>query len=239
MHIHFLTNIEGRGIQDFTTAPKYEVNCIMMKWVFTGVLFLSLIFGAGTGRMREVTGAALDGGTNAIQTFLYLLGGMCLWGGLMRVAEKAGLTQKLCRLFQPVAKRIFVGLNLKGKAFQCICLNVAANLLGLGNAATPLGMEAMRQLEREEGASATASRNMILFVVLNTASITLIPSTTATLRMKYGAAQPLDILPAVLITSAASVTIGLFLAMLFHQSNSYQSNILPDSPKTWKNRAKI
>lgn len=130
----------------------------------------------------------------------------------MRIAEKAGITDALSELFKPLLKHIFKGLDLNGGAFRAICMNITANLLGLGNAATPLGLEAMRRLELEERPGDTTSRNMIMFVVLNTASITLIPTTAASLRIRHGSTAPMEILPCVLITSACALAAGLISA---------------------------
>lgn len=184
----------------------------MIKWIFAIMMITSVIFGAGTGQIQQVCEAALNSCVEAVELFLYLLGGMCMWGGLMRVAEKAKITDMLSRLFRPLLKHIFKGLDLDGKAFHAICMNITANLLGLGNAATPLGLEAMRRLEQEERTGDTTSRNMIMFVVLNTASITLIPTTAASLRIKHGSAEPMEILPCVLVTSACALAAGLISA---------------------------
>ena len=184
----------------------------MIKWIFAAMLAASVIFGAATGNIGPVCDAALNSSVEAVELFLYLLGGMCMWGGLMRVAEKAKLTDMLSKLFGPLLKPIFKGLDLNGRAFHAICMNITANLLGLGNAATPLGLEAMRRLEEEERPGDTTSRNMIMFVVLNTASITLIPTTAASLRIRHGSAEPMEILPCVLITSACALAAGLISA---------------------------
>lgn len=184
----------------------------MMNKIFAAMLILSVICGAATGRIDEVCNAALNSCVEAVELFLYLLGGMCMWGGLMRIAEKAKITDMLSMLFKPFLKHIFRGLDFNGKAFHAICMNITANLLGLGNAATPLGLEAMKRLEQEEQPGDTTSRNMIMFIVLNTASITLIPATAASLRIKHGSAEPMEILPCVLITSACALAAGLISA---------------------------
>lgn len=184
----------------------------MIKWVFAVMLIVSAILGALTGNMPQVGAAALNSCVDAVNLFLYLLGGMCMWGGLMRVAEKSGLTDMLSKLFRPFLKRLFKGLDMNGKAFHAICMNITANLLGLGNAATPLGLEAMRRLEQEEKPGDTTSRNMIIFIILNTASITLIPTTAASMRLKHGSAAPMEIFPCVLITSACALAAGLISA---------------------------
>ncbi|MEG0614926.1 MAG: nucleoside recognition domain-containing protein [Oscillospiraceae bacterium] len=188
----------------------------MMKWVFGLMIIISVISGIFQGKITEVSNAALNEGINAVEFFIYIIGGMCVWGGVMRIADKAGLTEKLSILFRPLARVIFKGLNLKGKAFKAMTMNIAANLFGLGNAATPLGIRAMKELEKEENVGETASDNMIIFTVLNTASITLIPTTVATLRLKHSSANPLDILPAVIISSILSVTVAIVFTLILN-----------------------
>ncbi len=189
----------------------------MMKYVFGILILLSVVFAALSGRMSEVSDAALNEGVNAVELTLYMLGGMCVWGGVMRVAEKSGITDKIARLFTKPAKLLFPTLNLNGAAFHAICMNVTANLLGLGNAATPMGLEAMRSLEKEGRTTDTANDNMIVFAVLNTASITLIPTTCASLRLKYGSSAPMEILGGVLMTSFFSLAAALTSALLLNK----------------------
>lgn len=132
----------------------------------------------------------------------------------MRVADKAGITDLICSMFKPLGKRLFRRINTSGKAFKAMCMNISANLLGLGNAATPFGLEAMKELEKEEGESDTASDNMIIFTVLNTASITIIPTTAAMLRLKHGSEKPMEIFPAVILNSVIAVVIAVTLAKI-------------------------
>ncbi|MFT3950752.1 MAG: spore maturation protein A [Oscillospiraceae bacterium] len=186
----------------------------MMKVVFSGLILFSVFIGAITGRMNAVSNAAISGCTRAVELMITLIGSIALWGGLMRIAEKSGLTDKLTMLFRPLLKRLFKGLSPTGGAFQAISMNITANLLGLGNAATPLGILAVKRIAQEEHCLGKASRNMVLFLVLNTASIQLIPATIATLRMQYGAQNPMDVLPAILLSSLGAVTVGIVLAFL-------------------------
>lgn len=186
----------------------------MMNKIFAAMIILSVICSIFTGRAAEVSDAAINSCVEAVELFLYLIGGMCMWGGLMKIAEKSKLTDKIAVAFRPLARLLFKDIDLNGKAFHAICLNVTANMLGLGNAATPLGIEAMKALEKEDNACGTASRNMVVFTVLNTASITLIPTTAASLRSKHGSEAPMDILPCVLITSASALAIGLVTAVI-------------------------
>ena len=185
----------------------------MMNVIFAVMILFSVVCGIVSGKSAEVSDAAINSCVEAVELFLYLIGGMCMWGGLMKVAEKSHLTDKLAAAFRPFAKLIFKDLDLNGKAFHAICLNVTANMLGLGNAATPLGIEAMKALEMEEKANGTATRNMIVFSVLNTASVTLLPTTAASLRSKHGSAAPMEIFPCVIITSVIALAAGLISAI--------------------------
>lgn len=186
-----------------------------MKWVFAVLILISILFGAATGHISAVSNAALNSGKSTIELFIVLLGTMAIWGGIMRIAEKSGVTNRISRMFRPLAKLLFKGINPNGKAFKAMTMNITANLLGLGNAATPLGMEAMHELEKEEKTTDTASRNMVMFTILNTASIQIIPTTIATLRLEYGSKSPMEILPAILISSAAALTVGITMVFLF------------------------
>ena len=191
----------------------------MMKWVFTGFILLSLLFGALFGRIGEVSNAALSECANAVELLLKLMGAMCLWSGLMKVAEEAKLTDQISNLLRPITKRVFKGLPKDSLALKFISMNITANLLGLGNAATPLGINAMTELSKLQSPeeTQTASNHMITLVVLNTASIQLIPTTIAMLRLEYGSQNPMEILPAILISSFVSVCSGLLLCKLMEK----------------------
>ncbi|MBP0958040.1 MAG: spore maturation protein A [Oscillospiraceae bacterium] len=186
----------------------------MLTFIFSLLIIISIIAGAATGNLRELTEAVLNEPVNAVELCIYLCGGMCFWGGLMRVAEKSGLTEGLAKLFALILGGLFKDIDKQGRAFKAICMNITANLLGLGNAATPFGIEAMKALAEEEGAGDTATPSMVIFTVINTASLTLIPSTALSLRMKYGSADPIEIVPAVWITSAAALAVSVTLAVL-------------------------
>ncbi|MEG1773538.1 MAG: nucleoside recognition domain-containing protein [Oscillospiraceae bacterium] len=185
-----------------------------MSIVFSVLLLGGIVFGALTGRMEQVSAAALGEASRAVELVLSLTGNFCLWGGMMKIAQEAGLTRALSRAASPLLRRLFIGLRPDGAALGAITMNLAANLMGLGNAATPLGIAAMQQMEREERAGNTATNNMVLFVVMNTASLQLLPTTTAMLRSAAGSAAPLEILPAVWAASAVSVAAGISVAKL-------------------------
>ncbi len=189
----------------------------MMKWVMVVMLTAAVICGVVTGRMAEVSESFLSECTSAVELSISLVGIICLWSGVMRVAQKSGITEKLAKLFSPVLGRLFKGLKKGGKAMQYITLNLTANILGLGNASTPFGIAAMNEIEAEEKNtdSESASHNMILLTVMNTASLQLIPTTVAALRLQAGSENPMIILPCVWIVSICALTAALLGVKLF------------------------
>ena len=186
----------------------------MMNVIFAGINLFTFVFAALTGRMPQLSEAAMGQAGEAVTLVLSLTGMLCLWSGLMKIAQESGLTELLSRLLSPVTKRLFKGLRPNGEAVNAITMNLIANFLGLGNAATPLGIRAMCEMAKEQRADGAATNDMAMFVVVNTASIQLIPTTTAMLRMQAGSAAPLDILPATWIASVGSVAVGIVMAGL-------------------------
>lgn len=186
----------------------------MMNYIWGAILLISVICGIINGKTAELSAAALDGAKDAIELLLTMCGMMCLWSGLMGIAEQGGLTAVLARVFSPVLKLLFPDYKNDKETSGAICSNVTANLLGLGNAATPLGIEAMRRMQVKNPQNETANNSMVMFVVINTASIQLIPTTIAVLRQKYGSASALDILPCVWVSSIFALAVGITAAKL-------------------------
>lgn len=183
--------------------------------VFISVsILLSLVFSAAHGQISELSNNILTASEGAVKLTLTLLGSMAFWGGVMRIAEKSGFTKKLAVLFRPILRKLFAGIAVDGKAFNSIVMNITANIIGMGNAATPLGIKAIKELAKEEGATDNATRNIIAFVVINTASIQLIPTTVATLRAAHGSSVPMEILPSVIVTSCVALFVGLTLVFI-------------------------
>lgn len=189
----------------------------MMKWIMTGMIALSVVFALLTDRTSELSAAFLEECGGAVELAISLVGIICLWSGIMRVAQSSGLTEKFAHITAPVLSKLFRGLKKSGKAMQYITLNITANILGLGNASTPFGLAAMREIEKEEHSPTpdTASHNMIIFTVMNTASLQIIPTTAAALRQRFGSASPMEILPCVWISSVCALTAALTAAALF------------------------
>lgn len=185
-----------------------------MKVILLVIPVISLIFAAVGGRMNELSASMISKSGEAVELVISLCGIMCFWCGLMRVAERAGLTEKLARLLSPIVCALFRGVPKGSKAVGLITMNLAANILGLGNASTPLGIAAMRELAETESAGGHATDNMILLAVLNTASLQIIPATAAALRTANGAENPFDILPCVWIVSVYAATAAVLAAKI-------------------------
>ena len=186
----------------------------MMNYVWAAMMLLSVAFGGASGRIDAVSEAMFSGASQAVELCLTLLGMLCLWSGLMRIADGAGITNILGKMLSPILRVIFPGLPSDSPAARAMSMNVAANVLGLGNAATPLGLKAMQELQKLNPIKDTASDYMLTFVVLNSVSVQLIPTGTAVLRENFGSANPMEIMPAVWISSIASAAVGIALAIL-------------------------
>ena len=183
-----------------------------MAWLWTGMVLVSLIFGALTGNLSSLSAAALEGAQSAVELCFTMCGVMCLWTGVMELMDQCALTDKIAALFRPLLRRLLPQASRDSETLAAVSANLSADLLGLGNAATPLGIRAARRMSR--GCGGVASNELCLLVVLNTASIQLLPTTLAGVRASLGASDPFDILPCVWLTSFLSVAAGLFAAKL-------------------------
>lgn len=185
---------------------------MIMSWVWTGILLLSLISSLILGNGAALAAAVPKGAQAGLELTISLAGSICLWSGVGKLMEKAGLTQLLSRLFSPLLGRVFPSFRTDPVLAGHLSSNVCANFLGLGNAATPMGIQAAKRLS---GGKAVATDELCRLIVLNTASIQLIPANVAAIRSQLGAVSPFDILPGVWITSVASAGMGLLAAWCF------------------------
>lgn len=188
----------------------------MLNYIWSGLIIISVICSLILGNTTELSKALIDSGASSIQLILTMAGIMCLWSGIMNIAVESGLTQLFAKIFAPLLRPLFPKLNKNSGAFQSITMNISANLLGLGNAATPFGLKAMEQLHTLNDRKNIASNEMIIFVVMNTASMQLLPTTLATLRQAYGSAAPFEIIVPVWISSAFSLMVALVIACTFN-----------------------
>lgn len=184
-------------------------------YLLSALIAVSCIYSFYTGGFNQVSNAVITSGTTAVELILSIIGVMATWGGIMKIAQDSGLTDKITKLISPILKVVFKGIDEKSKAFKAIAMNIAANIFGLGNAATPLGIEAMRALEEEENCQGIATRNMIILTIFNTSSLEIIPTTVAAMRLSYSSKSPLDILPCVLLISAVSLVVSILTVYLF------------------------
>lgn len=187
---------------------------MLLSYVWIIMVILSIFCSILTGRTAQTGSAALIGAQNGVALALSLCGSLCLWSGFAKLTEKSGLARRFSALLRPLLSRLFPEASRDPSALQDLCGNLTANFLGLGNAATPMGISAVRRMHALSG-KPDASDEMCRLIVLNTASIQLIPSTVGAVRASLGSARPFDILPAVWLTSACSVTAGLLAARLF------------------------
>lgn len=192
-----------------------------MAWVWTVMVVLSLVCGLVTGRIDAVANAAFEGAASAVELCIEMAGVMCLWSGVMEIMNACGLSSLLARSFRPILRRLLPQASKDDETLSAISANVSANLLGLGNAATPLGIRAARRMA--VGCGGIASNELCMLVVLNTASIQLLPTTIASVRAAAGSASPFDILPAVWISSILSVAAGLAAAAILSRLGGRRS----------------
>lgn len=187
---------------------------MLLSYVWIIMVILSIFCSILTGRTAQTGSAALIGAQNGVTLALSLCGSLCLWSGFAKLTEKSGLARRFSAQLRPLLSRLFPEASRDPSALQDLCGNLTANFLGLGNAATPMGISAVRRMHALSG-KPDASDEMCRLIVLNTASIQLIPSTVGAVRASLGSVRPFDILPAVWLTSACSVTAGLLAARLF------------------------
>lgn len=185
-----------------------------MNYVFPVLIIFSFICAALTGRMNDLSVSVIEGGTNAVELLIRLVSMLCLWGGIMEIADRSGVTKGISKLLSPVIKLIFPRIRKEKDVLEAISMNITANILGLGNAATPLGLEAMRRLQSVNPDISKASDEMVVFVVMNTAAMHIIPTTVATLRGQYGSENPMSILPAAFLTSFCALLAAIVSAKL-------------------------
>ena len=184
----------------------------MLNAIWVIMMFSGIVTSLLTGRTKEVSDAILASCSQAVNLTIVMHGAMCLWSGLMKVAEKAGIVDALARLLKGIFRFLFPGIPQGHPANGAIAMSLSADLLGLGNAATPLGILAMKELSGINGNSPVASNAMVMFGVINAACIQLIPSTILIIRQQAGSAHPSSIIPCVWIASLVSAITGIVSA---------------------------
>ncbi|MEO8439336.1 MAG: nucleoside recognition domain-containing protein [Spartobacteria bacterium] len=189
----------------------------MLNYIWLALVMLAVTIGGWNGHLKEVTEGAFDGAKTAVTIALGLIGIMALWLGVMRLAERAGLVQRLALLLRPVMSRLFPGVPADHPAMGSMLMNMAANMLGLGNAATPLGLRAMRDLERLNPHPGRATNAMCTFLAINTSSVQLIPTTAIAILVAAGSANPTAIVGTSLLATLCAATVAITAVKLLEK----------------------
>jgi len=199
----------------------------MINYIWAGMLIIGFVVGAATGNLEAVTKAAIDNAQSAFELSLGLVGVMSLWLGLMRIAEESGIVEKLARALKPVTVRLFPDVPPEHPAMGAMIMNLAANVLGLGDAATPLGLKAMQELQKLNPVKDTATDAMCMFLAINTSSLTLISATTVAVLAAAGSANPTEIIGPTIIATACSTTVGIIAAKLLSKLPRFRMQANP------------
>ena len=184
---------------------------MLMSWIWIMLVLLATIAAAILGNGSALSAAVLEGAQSGVALVIGMAGSICLWSGLSRVMEAVGITDLLAKLLRPLLKRLFPDTQKDPVLSRYLSANICANILGLGNAATPMGIQAAQRMA-STGQAGIASDQLCRLIVLNTASIQLVPTSVAAVRLAAGCATPFDILPAVWLTSLCSASLGLLSA---------------------------
>lgn len=182
----------------------------MVNIIWATLIFIAIIYSFFTGNIETINNGILTHATSGMNLILEMMPLIVLWTGIMKIAENSGLLEIFSRILNPVLSKLFPSLNKDHKALGYIASNIAANMLGLGSAATPFGLKAMEELQKDNPKKDTATEAMITFLVLNTGGVTLIPTTVIALRMMYGSANPTEII----ITSILATTVSSFSGLM-------------------------
>ena len=183
----------------------------MVSYIWAVLIGLGIIYSLISGNIEVINDSILTNANEALDLILSLLPIIVLWTGILKIAEASGLLDKFAKFLNPILSKIFPEIPKDNKALGYISSNIAANMLGLGSAATPAGLKAMNELQKINDQKDTASTSMITFLILNTAGVTLIPTTILALRAAYKSASPGEIiLPAIIATTCSSIA-GLTL----------------------------
>ncbi|MGD8189145.1 nucleoside recognition domain-containing protein [Brevibacillus ginsengisoli] len=189
----------------------------MLNIIWLGLILISVVVAAINGRMEVISQASFEGAKSGLTVCIGLLSVLMFWMGLMRIAEKSGLLHFVSRFLSPVVRVLFPDVPKDHPALGYIISNMSANLLGLGNAATPMGLKAMEELQKLNPNKEVASPSMCTLLAINTASITLIPTTIIAIRMQYGSANPFEIVGTTLIASFIATFVALILDRFYRR----------------------
>ena len=192
----------------------------MLNYIWAILIIGSIICSFFTGNTSELGESILTSANDTVQLIISMTGILCLWSGIMEIGEQSGITKAIAKLLSPLLTRLFPTLDKNGTAYRTICMNVTANLLGLGNAATPLGLKAMKALEEESKLAKqthTADKNMIMFIILNTTSFQLMPTMIISILQSNGCTSPSAVIPYIWFASAVGIIVGIISVQLLYK----------------------
>ena len=181
----------------------------MLNAIWPVLIIVSLVYGIYTGDLRNLNEAIFNSSKDAVSLTMTLLGTMCLWSGLIEIASKTKIVDRLKKLLNPFINFLFPDSKNNPELKQIISMNIVANVLGLGNAATPLGLNAMKTMQKDNNQKDRLSNSMVMFIVLNTASLQLIPTTVIAIRSSLGSENPSLIIIPIWIATIAAATAGV------------------------------
>ena len=191
----------------------------MVNVIWAALIFIAIIYSLLTGQVDTINNGILTHATTGVNLILEMMPLIVLWTGIMKIAEKSGLLEVFSRALNPILRRLLPGLPKTHKALGYIASNIGANMLGLGSAATPFGLKAMDELQKDNPHKDTATEAMITFLVLNTGGVTLIPTTVIALRIMHGSVNPTEIIITSILATAVSSISGLLLDYFIRRRN--------------------
>ncbi|KIL08420.1 spore maturation protein [Clostridium botulinum] len=189
----------------------------MINYIWFAMIFFGILVGLISGNGDIISKSIVNASGSTVTFIIELTGIMCFWCGVMKVAEKSGLTEKISKLLKPVLKLIFKDAAKDEKTLGAIVMNLTANMMGLSNAATPFGIKAMEEMDRLNGKKESASNDMVLFLVLNAACIQIVPSTIISIRAACNSVNPGVIIIPALISTATAATVGIICAKILQK----------------------
>lgn len=188
------------------------INILWAVFIISGILFSIL-----TGNYNSLNNTILESANDGVKLVMELMPVLVLWSGIMKIAEESKALEKIAKIFKPILSKLFPSIKNNDKALGFITSNIAANALGLGSAATPFGLKAMEEMQKENKTPDTATEAMITFLVLNTSGVTIIPTSVIALRLMHGSANPEAIIITSIIATAMASIFGLLLDYLIRR----------------------
>lgn len=186
----------------------------MLNIIWPIFIIISYIYAIFSGNVEKINNSVFDSAKNAVELTITFFGTVCLWNGIMQIAKETTLMEKITKILQPIMKFLFPEVKKDSTANQEMSMNIVANILGLGNAATPLGLKAMKTLQKENNKKDTLSNTMMMFIILNTASLQIIPTTVIAIRSSLGAKEPTEIIVPVWVATVSAAIAGVIAAKI-------------------------